>query len=123
MLEALHHLLNRLPALNYAVFERLIFHLARVAEQEPANKMSPYNLAVIFAPCLFQGETKSRNPQDLIKELAKQTIVLEVIIEEQVEKLQATLRGIETLSVVARHTASKLTELISSEEVCTVLMC
>ena len=43
--------------------------------------------------------------------------VLEVIIEEQVEKLQATLRGIETLSVVARHTASKLTELISSEEV------
>ena len=49
--------------------------------------------------------------------------VLEVIIEEQVEKLQATLRGIETLSVVARHTASKLTELISSEEVCTVLMC
>ena len=28
-LEALHHLLNRLPALNYAVFERLIFHLAR----------------------------------------------------------------------------------------------
>ncbi|CAI7988975.1 Unconventional myosin-IXa, partial [Geodia barretti] len=74
MLEALHHLLNRLPALNYAVFERLIFHLARVAEQEPANKMSPYNLAVIFAPCLFQGETKSRNPQDLIKELAKQTM-------------------------------------------------
>ena len=49
--------------------------------------------------------------------------VLEVIREEQVEKLQATLRGIETLSVVARHTASKLTELISSEEVCTVLMC
>ena len=40
-----------------------------------------------------------------------------MIIEEQVEKLQATLRGIETLSVVARHTASKLTELISSEEV------
>ena len=38
--------------------------------------------------------------------------MLEVIIEEQVEKLQATLRGIETLSVVARHTSSKLTELI-----------
>ena len=35
-----------------------------------------------------------------------------MIIEEQVEKLQATLRGIETLSVVARHTSSKLTELI-----------
>ena len=31
-----------------------------------------------------------------------------MIIEEQVEKLQATLRGIETLSVVARHTSSKL---------------
>ena len=28
-LEALHHLLSRLPELNHAVFERLIFHLAR----------------------------------------------------------------------------------------------
>jgi myosin-9 len=73
-LEALHHLLCRLPTLNHAVFERLIFHLARVAQQEPSNKMSPYNLAVIFAPCLFQGDTKSKNPQDLIKELAKQTM-------------------------------------------------
>jgi hypothetical protein len=115
-LEALHHLLGRLPELNHAVFERLVFHLARVAQQEPTNRMSPYNLAVIFAPCLFQGETKSKNPQDLLKELAKQTIVLELIIEEQVEKLEATLRGIETLSVVARDTASKLTELIGSEE-------
>ena len=43
--------------------------------------------------------------------------VLELIIEEQVEKLQVTLRGIETLSVVARDTASKLTELIGAEEV------
>ena len=48
--------------------------LHRVAEQEPTNRMSPYNLAVIFAPCLFQGETKSRNPQDLIRELSKQTM-------------------------------------------------
>ena len=43
--------------------------------------------------------------------------VLELIIEEQVEKLQATLRGIETLSVVVRHTAAKLTELIGNDEV------
>ena len=47
--------------------------------------------------------------------------VLELIIEEQVEKLEATLRGIETLSVVARDTASKLTELIGSEEVRTYM--
>ena len=47
--------------------------LCRVAQQESTNRMSPYNLAVIFAPCLFQGETKSKNPQDFIKELAKQT--------------------------------------------------
>ena len=44
--------------------------------------------------------------------------ILELIIHEQVEKLNATLRGIETLSVVARDTASKLTELIASDEVC-----
>ena len=28
-LETLHKLVHRLPDLNYAVFERLIFHLAR----------------------------------------------------------------------------------------------
>ena len=28
-LETLHHLIGRLPELNHAVFERLIFHLAR----------------------------------------------------------------------------------------------
>ena len=49
--------------------------------------------------------------------------VLELIIEEQVEKLQATLRGIETLSVVARHTASKLTELIGNDEVRVHMCC
>jgi len=42
---------------------------------------------------------------------------LELIIEEQVEKLNATLRGIETLSVVARDTVSKLIELIGADEV------
>ena len=42
--------------------------------------------------------------------------VLELIIDEHVEKLEATLRGIETLSVVARHTASKLTELIGCDK-------
>ena len=39
------------------------------------------------------------------------------------EKLQVTLRGIETLSVVARDTASKLTELIGAEEVHCTYMC
>ena len=33
-LEALHHLIGRLPELNHAVFERLIFHLARWGERE-----------------------------------------------------------------------------------------
>ena len=43
--------------------------------------------------------------------------VLELIISEQVEKLNVTLRGIETLSVFARDKASKLTELIGTDEV------
>ena len=54
------------------LFYTLIF--CRVAQQESTNKMNPYNLAVIFAPCLFQAESKSKNPQDVLKDLAKQTM-------------------------------------------------
>ena len=43
-LEALHHLLNRLPALNYAVFERLIFHLARF----DFNTIATYEYHCVF---------------------------------------------------------------------------
>lgn len=43
-----------LPRSNRCVFDRLMYHLARVAHQETVNKMGPSNLAVIFAPCILR---------------------------------------------------------------------
>ena len=98
-LETLHKLVHRLPELNYIVFERLVFHLARYylcnyyqnlhklnlihlvllyyfsrrfAQHEHINKMSPNNLAIIFAPCLLQSKEK-KNPEEILRDLQKQT--------------------------------------------------
>lgn len=94
--EMLHKLISRLPEINHAVFERLMFHLARyvrdgppmplcgqsawcalfrVAQHEHINKMGPCNLAIIFAPCLLRGrETKKPdNPTDMLRDIQKQT--------------------------------------------------
>lgn len=114
MLETLHQIIETLPDLNHCVFERLVFHLARVAQQESVNKMGPHNLAIIFAPTLLQGE-KDKNPQELLMVMPKQTIVLEMIITEQVDKLTATIRGIHTLTSVARTAATRLSKLIAEE--------
>jgi len=112
-LETLHRLISRLPEINHAVFERLVFHLARVAQHEHINRMSPNNLAIVFAPCLLRPySTEGKDPQEVLLDLQKQTLCLEAIISEQVEKLTATLRGIKTLTSVAMDTVSRLTQLI-----------
>lgn len=48
--------INKLPRSNYDVLERLIFHLARVAQQENANRMNANSLAIVFAPCVLRTD-------------------------------------------------------------------
>lgn len=48
--------INKLPRVNYDVLERLIFHLARVAQQESANRMNANSLAIVFAPCVLRTD-------------------------------------------------------------------
>ena len=60
---SLFSVLDKIPEHNHATLERIIFHLARVAQQERTNLMSPNHLAIVFTPCFFCSSS-SRLPSD-----------------------------------------------------------
>lgn len=66
---ALRRVYEGLPAVNRAVIDFLLAHLARVNRHEAQNKMSLHNLATVFGPTLLRpgtsnsrSDAKSRDP-------------------------------------------------------------
>lgn len=66
---ALRRVYESLPAVNKAVIDFLLAHLARVNKHETQNKMSLHNLATVFGPTLLRpgtsnsrSDAKSRDP-------------------------------------------------------------
>ncbi|XP_071559608.1 active breakpoint cluster region-related protein isoform X1 [Temnothorax nylanderi] len=66
---ALRRVYEGLPAVNKAVIDFLLGHLARVNKHEAQNKMSLHNLATVFGPTLLRpgtsnsrSDAKSRDP-------------------------------------------------------------
>jgi hypothetical protein len=47
--DSLHAIINALPDPNYATLRALVLHLHRVDEHSAQNRMTPGNLAVVFA--------------------------------------------------------------------------
>lgn len=70
--QAMYAVIEKLPKPNYDLFERLIFHLARIAHNEPLNKMSSNGLAIIFAPALLRTNKKLQ-AQDSLNQVPRQT--------------------------------------------------
>ena len=70
--QAMYAVIEKLPKPNYDLFERLIFHLARIANNEALNKMSPNGLAIIFAPALLRTNRKLQ-AQDSLNQVPRQT--------------------------------------------------
>lgn len=68
----LNHI-SKLPKQNYDLLERLTFHLARVAQQETANRMNANSLAIVFAPCVLRTN-KMMQLQDKLNDIGKQTM-------------------------------------------------
>ncbi|ELU02859.1 hypothetical protein CAPTEDRAFT_226894 [Capitella teleta] len=94
--QALYNVLHKLPLAHFALLERLMFHLAKVAQQETTNKMSCNGLAIIFAPSLLR--TNQKLPaQESLSHIPKQTRCIQCILEEQLRKVQLTLADINTL--------------------------
>ncbi|XP_048577592.1 unconventional myosin-IXAa [Nematostella vectensis] len=110
-LETLYALVQKLPPANRATFERLVFHLARVAEHESSNLMNSNALSIIWAPCIMRPPANV-SPIESLQHVAKQTQCLEVLIKGQVTKIRATLNDIRVLDKAA-DTANKRLSMLN----------
>nr|XP_019936611.1 PREDICTED: unconventional myosin-IXb isoform X1 [Paralichthys olivaceus] len=95
-LQAIYKVLDELPSANYNTLERLVFHLVRVCKEEAHNRMSPNSLAIVFAPCILRCPD-SADPLLSMKDVAKTTTCLEMLINEQIRSYNEKMEEIEQL--------------------------
>ncbi|PSN45275.1 hypothetical protein C0J52_10353 [Blattella germanica] len=107
-------ILKKLPKPNFDLMERLIFHLARVALHEDANRMNAGALAIVFAPCILRTN-KIVPAQDSLHDIGRQTQCIETIVTEQLRKVRSTLADIDTLDTACHTATHRLSSLRSSK--------
>uniref|UniRef100_A0A3B4AN60 Uncharacterized protein n=1 Tax=Periophthalmus magnuspinnatus TaxID=409849 RepID=A0A3B4AN60_9GOBI len=95
-IRAVYQKVDELPPSNYNTLERLIFHLVRVAKEEDHNKMSPNSLAIVFAPCVLRSPD-SDDPFLGMKDVAKITMCVEILITEQFRRYKEMMQNIQEL--------------------------
>ncbi|CAH1796283.1 unnamed protein product [Owenia fusiformis] len=106
--ECVFSVLKKLPKAHYDTLERLMFHLARVAQNEQSNKMSCTGLAIIFAPCILKT-SKLLPAQESLNHVPKQTRCVQAIIEGRLSNLESTLEDIKTLETASATASDRLT--------------
>ncbi|XP_036411404.1 unconventional myosin-IXb [Megalops cyprinoides] len=95
-LHAIYKVVDQLPSANFNTLERLIFHLVRVAKEEKHNRMSPNSLAIVFAPCILRSPDTA-DPLMSMKDVAKTTTCVEMLIMEQTRRYNEKMEEIEQL--------------------------
>ncbi|KAM9357790.1 unconventional myosin-IXb [Symphorus nematophorus] len=95
-LHAIYKVLEELPTANFNTLERLVFHLVRVCKVEDHNRMSPNSLAIVFAPCVLRCPD-SADPLLSMKDVAKTTTCVEMLITEQIRRYNEKMEEIEQL--------------------------
>lgn len=95
-LQAIYKVLEELPTANFNTLERLVFHLVRVCKEETHNRMSPNSLAIVFAPCILRCPD-SADPLLSMKDVAKTTMCVEMLITEQIRRYNEKMEEIEQL--------------------------
>ncbi|XP_054646752.1 unconventional myosin-IXb isoform X2 [Dunckerocampus dactyliophorus] len=95
-LYAIYKVLEELPTANFNTLERLIFHLVRVCKEEAYNRMSPNSLAIVFAPCVLRCPDGA-DPLLSMKDVAKTTTCVEMLISEQIRRYNEKMEEIEQL--------------------------
>lgn len=107
-------LIKKLPPVHHALLERLIFHLALVAQREQYNRMSASALAIVFAPCVLR--TNRYVPaQDSLNDISRQTRCMETLITQKMLNVKSTLADIDTLDTAAHTATTRLSTLRSSK--------
>ncbi|KAL3997136.1 Myosin head (motor domain) family protein [Acanthocheilonema viteae] len=96
-----------LPKCNRSVLDRLLYHLARVANQESVNKMSAANLALIFAPCILRTNQTLR-AQDQLRDVERQAICVQALIEEKLRQFRLMLTEIVSLETASEKIVENL---------------
>ncbi|XP_008418547.1 rho GTPase-activating protein 10 [Poecilia reticulata] len=77
-IQAVHHLVHKLPERNRQVLGLLMKHLANVAAHSKQNLMTVANLGVVFGPTLMRPQEET---VAAIMDLKFQNIVVEILIE------------------------------------------
>ncbi|KAM9461335.1 unconventional myosin-IXb isoform 4-T5 [Clarias gariepinus] len=95
-IHTIYRVIEELPTAHYQTLERLIFHLVRVSREEKSNRMTPNSLAIVFAPCILRGPD-SADPLLSMKDVAKTTTCVEMLINEQMRRYIERLEEIEQL--------------------------
>uniref|UniRef100_H2YUM9 Myosin motor domain-containing protein n=1 Tax=Ciona savignyi TaxID=51511 RepID=H2YUM9_CIOSA len=110
---ALYHVLEGIPRQNHATLERIVFHLARVAQQEPTNRMSPSNLAIVFTPCFFAAppHVSPIEAAEQVGDMTKWVNSVECVISEQVKKIRSTLESISEIQSAESSTNERLKQI------------
>ncbi|ULU10712.1 hypothetical protein L3Y34_014757 [Caenorhabditis briggsae] len=103
-------MIELLPKPNRAVLDRLMYHLARVADQESVNKMGCNNLALIFGPCVLRRQD-STHAQEQLNDVARQTGCVQTLIEEKLKQYKATLHNIVELEDASHKVSANLRKI------------
>lgn len=112
--QTLLSLIKKLPPYHHSFLERLIFHLALVAQREKYNRMSAGSLAIIFAPCVLRTNRPER-AQDCLNDIGRQTQCMETLITQKMLNVKNTLADIDTLDTAAQAATTRLSSLRSSK--------
>ncbi|XP_070489965.1 unconventional myosin-IXb-like isoform X3 [Chironomus tepperi] len=112
--QTLLSLIKKLPPAHHALLERLVFHLARVAQREEHNRMSASSLAIVFAPCVLRTN-RPLPAQDSLNDISRQTKCMETIITQKMLNIKTTLADIDTLDTAAHTATTRLSTLRSSK--------
>nr|XP_008107206.1 PREDICTED: arf-GAP with Rho-GAP domain, ANK repeat and PH domain-containing protein 3 [Anolis carolinensis]XP_008107207.1 PREDICTED: arf-GAP with Rho-GAP domain, ANK repeat and PH domain-containing protein 3 [Anolis carolinensis]XP_016848526.1 PREDICTED: arf-GAP with Rho-GAP domain, ANK repeat and PH domain-containing protein 3 [Anolis carolinensis] len=83
-LEKYKELINHLPHLNRRTLAALIGHLYRVQKCADLNQMTTKNLALLFAPSLFQTDGKGEHEVKVMEDLIDNYVYIFNIDEDQV---------------------------------------
>lgn len=112
--QTLLSLIKKLPPAHHALLERLVFHLARVAQREEYNRMSASSLAIVFSPCVLRTN-RPLPAQDSLNDISRQTKCIETIITQKMLNIKSTLADIDTLDTAAHTATTRLSTLRSSK--------
>lgn len=76
-LSSLRHALSSLPKPHYDTLKFMIEHLHRVSLHSAINKMTPHNLATVFAPTLI---APSESVNDFLPDMTSDILLIETLI-------------------------------------------